>query len=122
MSRVIRLLQDCLDRYVAARGGEISHAEAEAMVTRLAPLAEAAIRAEKATDGLVKSAKKREKAAYKSMKRSLRRSEKRRKAQLNKARADKSCVGYANGFDPLASYSPKPYRSARGGFHGKLEN
>jgi hypothetical protein len=114
MSKVTRLLQSCLDSYVAARGSAFTPEEGQALLDQLTSLAEGAIRCEKATDSYIKALKKQERARHKSARQMLKRAEKQREAQLQKVRGDPQRAGYSNSVDVLAPYSANPYWLGRG--------
>lgn len=114
MSKVVKLLQACLDTYAAAQGSAFTAEEGQALLDQLAPLAEGAIRCEKATNSYIKALKKQEKARHKAARQMLKRSEKQREARLQKVRGDPQRAGYSNGVDVLAPYSANPYWFGRG--------
>src|SRR5215471_2340851 len=114
MSKVVKLLQACLDNYAAARGNAFTAEEGQALLDRLAPVAEATVKYEKSVDRLVRTSKKQEKARLKAARQMQKRAEKQRKAQVQKVRGDPQRAGYSNGVDVLAPYRANPYWFGRG--------
>jgi hypothetical protein len=114
MSKIVKLLQACLDNYAAARGSAFTAEEGQALIDRLARVAEAAVKYEKSVDRLVKASKKQEKARNKATRQMLKRAEKQRKTQVQKVRGDPQRAGYSNGVDVLAPYSRNPSWFGRG--------